>query len=240
VRRSSPPASPTWPGTTPCSSRPSAAPRRCCAEESSVPIYLIRSLDCFEGSWTVPARLALEEHALPPFFAPDAWRAQAATLRGGAFADAGVHAIYRLLHLAGSAPASVFAITRSVRADLPLEGEDSALALVEFVDGTIGELIVSYAFGPPTAGNDTLFSVQTREGFLGADESELTFRPGGWGTPARARLWEHVDRDAFWHATLVAELAHFLDCVARESTPIAGIDDAISALQVVRAAYESA
>jgi predicted dehydrogenase len=204
------------------------------------PLYLIRSMDCFEGSWTVPARLALDEYDLPAFFAPGAWRTQRDLLRGGALTDGGVHAIYRLLHLAGSPPAAVWASTRRVRDDLPLEGEDSALVLIEFVDGVLGEVIVSYAFGPPTTGSDTLFVALGREGQLGGDEVELTFRPGGWDTPARRRLSDLEGREAIWHATLVSELAHFLDCITLGHEPVAGLREAMTALAVVKAAYRSA
>jgi predicted dehydrogenase len=203
------------------------------------PVHLIRSLDCFEGSWSTPERLAIHDPELPAFFAPGAWRTRLPLLRGGALADGGVHAVYRLLHLAAGTPRAVIALTRSVRPDLPMEGEDSAVVLVDFSDGTIGEVIVSYAFGPPTTGGDTLFAVTAREGLLVGDESAIAFRPAGWGQPARQQLWEHTGRDAFWHATLVAELRHFLDSVASGRPPIAGAAEAIASLAVISAAYES-
>ena len=66
-------------------------------------------------------------------------------------------------------------MTAQFHPDLTWEGEDTAALLLRFEGGTIGELIISYAFDAPTTGDERLFTVVGRDGTLSGDEAQLLF-----------------------------------------------------------------
>jgi predicted dehydrogenase len=70
-------------------------------------------------------------------------------------------------------------------------------------------------------------------------QSSLFLRHAGWSDPSSARL-SGAEGDAAEHASIAAEIDHFVNCVVTRRPPIAGFEQARLALAVVRAAYESA
>src|SRR5690606_29844762 len=90
------------------------------------------------------------------------WRGSLATAGGGELIDTGYHPTYLLLHLATSEPVEVAAMTSRYR--LEMEGEDSAQVLVRFADGSVGNIVTSWAYVPPAV--TERFSVVAEKGSL--------------------------------------------------------------------------
>lgn len=198
------------------------------------PLTLLRSWECDQdfasrrfGLTTGPSPRPGEE-----------WRSSRRLLGGGALIDGGFHAVYRLLYLAQQPVAAVNAMMGRFHPDLGRETEDTAILLVRFADGALGEVIVSYAFDPPTLGPDTLFAAIGRDGLLSGNEAELHLRLGSWTTASSQRLSDLRGNSA-WAETFRLEVAHFLDVLEGLDRPIQTIADSRSALALIRAAYQS-
>lgn len=200
-------------------------------------VYLLRTWECYTDA--PAANWGLRELESPPELVGDSWRASPSQLQGGALIDGGFHAVYRLLHLAVGKPQAVVALMGQFHPGLDWDAEDTAAILVQFDDGAIGEVTISYAFDSPSLGQDTLFTVLGREGLLGGNQQSLFLRHAGWSEPSTARL-STAEGEAAAQASISAEISHFLDCVVSRGAPISGFAEARLALAVVRAAYESA
>jgi predicted dehydrogenase len=200
-------------------------------------IYWMRSLECYTD--LPPTRLGARQMAVPEALKGPAWRASKTLLKGGALIDGGFHAVYRLLYLSGSKPVAVSAMLSLYHPGLDWETEDTAILLVQFDDGMIGEVIISYAFNAPTLGEDRLFTIAGREGILAGNEHSLYLQIAGWQQTTVQAL-SSIQGDAAGTASIAAEIAHFVDCLEGRTEPIQTFSDARLALQVVRAAYQSA
>ena len=64
-------------------------------------------------------------------------------------------------------------------------------------------------------------------------QSSLFVPHAGWSDPASALL-SGTEREAVAHASIAAEIYHFVHCVLIRRRPIAGLEDARLALAVVR------
>ena len=200
------------------------------------PLFHLRSWDC--DSDLGPARFGASR--TPPEQRPgEDWRGSPSTLGGGALIDGGFHAIYRLLYLAPYGVTEVSAMIGQFHPDLGWESEDTAALLLRFEDGSLGEVVISYAFDAPTTGTDRLFTAVGREGVLSGNESDLQLRLGKWSTPSVQNL-SKLQGESAWYETFRLEINHFLDVIEGRAAPIQTYLDARRALGVVRAAYESA
>ncbi|CAM3823805.1 Gfo/Idh/MocA family protein [Isoptericola cucumis] len=156
------------------------------------------------------------------------WRAKAATSGGGEFIDTGYHPTYLLMHLAGGRPVKAFAMMSTHRLTF-MEGEDSAQVLVRFDNGSVGQLVTSWAYDA-APGTDR-FSVVGEKGSLSSD-----------GTTLRVKL-RGQDEQVFEHEavnTFAAEIVDFVDCLETGRRPLNTEAEGISVLGIILAAYESA
>jgi predicted dehydrogenase len=96
-------------------------------------VFLVRTCDC--GRRTKP----LSEWG---------WRAASKTMGGGCLIDTGYHPSYLLLNLADQEPVGVSAVSGCYHITT-LEGEDSALVIVRFANGAMGEVLTSWAWDWP-------------------------------------------------------------------------------------------
>ncbi|ACU84073.1 predicted dehydrogenase [Brachybacterium faecium DSM 4810] len=155
------------------------------------------------------------------------WRAHTATSGGGEYIDTGYHPTYLLMHLSGGVPVSAFAMMSTHRLKF-MEGEDSAQVLVRFDNGSVGQLVTSWAY-EAAPGTDR-FSVVGEKGSLSSDGATLRVRLRG----EEERVVEHPQIDTF-----AAEIADFVECLETGRRPLNTETEGIAVLGIILAAYES-
>ena len=158
------------------------------------------------------------------------WRGLRATSGGGELIESGYHPTYLLLHLVASEPIDVAAMLARHRLQF-LEGEDSALVLVGFADGSLGTIMTSWAYDPPTAEK---FSVVGETGSLWSDGRTLRHRPHGGRTRIVARYPPPKPH------TVALAVVDFIACLREGRRPIDTEVEGIRVLKVILAAYASA
>ncbi len=159
------------------------------------------------------------------------WRARRATSGGGELLDTGYHPTYLMLNLIDSEPVRVAAMLSRHRLTF-LEGEDSAHVLVEFADGTVGEIWTSWAYEPP--GTAERFSVVGEAGSLWSDGNALFYKPRG----ADPEVVREPDPDKA--DTYALEVVDFLECLREGRRPLNTEVEGVNVLKVILGAYASA
>jgi predicted dehydrogenase len=178
-------------------------------------VYAARTTDMF--------RMKLDADTL-------GWRARRATAGGGELIDTGYHPTYLLLHLIDSTPARVTAILGRHRLKF-MEGEDSAQVLVEFVDGSIGNIWTSWAYDPP--GCAERFSVVGDAGSLWSDGRALFLKP-------RDGEQVVVEQAGPPQDTYALEVVDFIARLREHRRPLNTEVEGVNVLKVILGAYASA
>ena len=132
-------------------------------------IFFARTCDCFR-------------HTKP--LSEWGWRAASKTMGGCCLIDTGYHPSYLLLNLVGQEPVEVSAVAGRYYIST-LEGEDSALVIVRFADGAMGEVLTSWAWDWPDG--SWQFQLIGEKGQLFGRGRKLLFKPNGW-QPATLEL----------------------------------------------------
>ena len=158
------------------------------------------------------------------------WRARRATSGGGELIDTGYHPTYLLLHLIDSVPVKVVAFLSRHRHAI-LEGEDSANVLVEFADGTVGTIVTSWAYEPPSC--TERFSVVGEAGSLWSDGRALYHKPRGGEQVVVQGPGDETD-------TYAAEVVDFIACLTEGRRPLNTEVEGVNVLKVILGAYASA
>jgi predicted dehydrogenase len=158
------------------------------------------------------------------------WRASRETMGGGVLIDKGYHPTYILLYLAGAEPVEVTAMSNTYVAQM--DGEDTALVLVKFANGAIGQIFTGEGFVFPA--NDAKFHVVGERGEVYGNRQEVFAKPRGFAEPS-ARAFP-VDPT---NSVFDMEIAHFADSIATGRPPIQGVRDGRRVLEVIQAAYRS-
>ena len=158
------------------------------------------------------------------------WRANRETMGGGMLIDKGYHPTYILLYLSGSEPVAVTAMANTYVADM--EGEDTALVLVKFANGAIGQIFTGEGFAFPA--NDAKFHLIGERGELYGGRWDVYSKPRGFAEPARTVFSPEATPTPFDQ-----EILHFCDSVATGRRPIQDHHDGRRVLAVIRAAYRS-
>jgi len=175
-------------------------------------VFMARTCDCFR-------------HTKP--LSEWGWRAASKTMGGGCLIDTGYHPSYLLLNLVGQEPVEVSAVAGRYHIST-LEGEDSALVVVRFADGAMGEVLTSWAWDWPDG--SWQFQIIGEKGQLFGRGRKLLFKPIGW-QPATLEL---PDRNNF-----AAEIEHFADCLAAGKQPVNTNVHGTQVLKLILGAYES-
>jgi predicted dehydrogenase len=189
--------------------------------------YLYRSIEAGQNRLFRAGRPPVEVGAGESAFA---WRIDPARSGGGELLDTGWHAVYRLLALSGERPTEVTALTGRYFVDeLPAGVEDTALVLVRFASGALGEITTSWACGPVGGWQ---FEVNGERGGLAGSATRLLHQLHGWPQAAE-RPNERAD-------TYALEVGAFLDLMRDGAPNPAPYEQAARALQLILAAYRAA
>ncbi|REF37932.1 Gfo/Idh/MocA family protein [Thermasporomyces composti] len=154
------------------------------------------------------------------------WRGSLETAGGGELIDTGYHPTYLLLHLATAEPVEVVAMTSRHR--LTMEGEDSAQVLVRFADGSVGNIVTSWAYIPSS--NTEKFSVVGEHGTLWSDGRTLYHRT----IDGQLTTVEFPEVN-----TIKAEVADFISCITEGRRPLNTEVEGVHVLKVILGAYAS-
>jgi predicted dehydrogenase len=184
--------------------------------------YLLRSIETFQSrTWD---RFAKGQDTQRDW----GWRSDIKQTGGGELIDTGYHGTYRLLSLAGSRPVEVTAIL-SKFFQKGLATEDTAMVIVRFESGAVGEILTSWALD--VVGNKH-FEVQGELGALSGGPTSLEHQLYGWSDSA-TKHFEPVH-------SFTLEIGHFIDVVRAGAPNPSDIDETARTLQVIKAAYLSA
>jgi predicted dehydrogenase len=110
---------------------------------------------------------------------------------------------------------------------LPMEAEDSAQVLVRFADGSVGNIVTSWAYKPATI--TERFSLVAEKGSMWSDGKSLSYKIDEQTTTLDFPTVE----------TFAAEVADFAACVAEKRRPINTEVEGINVLKVILGAYKS-
>jgi predicted dehydrogenase len=200
------------------------------------PVRVVQSWDC--ASDVSSSRLGAEPPPQARLAPADNWRSQPRLAGGGALIDGGFHAVYRLLYLIPTKAVEVTALFGRFHEDLGWASDDTASVAVRFDGGEIGLITISYSMDILHTGQDRLFAIGARDGTLAGDGTTLLYRPIGWDVPAQLRL-SSLPSKAAWERTFVDQASHFVGVIRCREPQRQTTADALAALRVVTAAYES-
>ena len=165
---------------------------------------------------------------------------------GGVTMDMGCHAIEFFRWMLGRPPVkSVYAhMSTQVYADKTL-GDDNAILLLEFADGTTAVAEESWT---KLGGMDDRAEVHGSKGVAYADllhgSAIRAYSSGGYGYAVEKSGstvgWSFPMHEEAWNYGFHAEMAHFVDCVQNDRKPLVTGEDGRAVLEIIFAAYESA
>ena len=176
----------------------------------------------------------------PEYYGSSRWRGTLALDGGGALINQGVHTIDLLLWLLGEV---VRVQARTATALHNIEGEDTAVAILEFASGAIGVLQATTAAYPGYARRVELTG---SEGTLILDNdhivaTDLRSKPASERSDISPSPSEStsspVVSDFRWHQ---AVLEDFIGAVKQNKTPVCDGHDGRRSLSVIEAIYRSA
>jgi UDP-N-acetylglucosamine 3-dehydrogenase len=159
------------------------------------------------------------------------WRSDPEKIGGGVMLSTGIHSMSLVRGLVGEVK-SVFAITGAqTRKEIPVE--NTMQMLFKFENGAVGQGSFSWATRWLADVMDT--TIFGTEGVLGVDiaKNELWFE----GRNER-KLW--VENPGHPHMGQWNLIAHLVDCVDNNTTPLTNGIEETESLKVVLAAYQSA
>ena len=165
---------------------------------------------------------------------------------GGVTMDMGCHAIEFFRWMLGRSPVkSVYAhMTTLVHGD-KTRGEDNAILLLEFADGTMALAEESWT---KLGGMDDRAEVHGSKGVAYADllrgNAIEAYSSIGYGYAVEKSGptvgWSFPLYEEAWNYGFHGEMAHFVDCVQNDRKPVVTGEDGRAVLEVIFAAYESA
>lgn len=188
-----------------------------------------------------------------PFHSDWFWDAKLAG--GGVVIDVGIHGLYLVEWLMGAKVVEVSARAGTFKwKDLCKNGaEDTAMASLLFDNGTIGEVVFSWAI---SGGMDTRAEIFGTKGNLYLDSARtaggmLLYSQDGYGEDASVEAskrphvaskkgWCFPDVDVWNLHGHAQELRYFLKCKIDNQESITTLEDGKRALELVEAIYKSA
>ncbi len=165
---------------------------------------------------------------------------------GGVLMDMGCHAIEFFRWMLNRPPVkSVYAQLNTSVHQGKTRGEDNALLILEFANGTIALAEESWT---KLGGMDDRAEVHGSKGVAYADllhgNALEAYSSAGYGYAVEkagsTAGWSFPIYEEAWNYGFHAEMAHFVDCVQHNRPPLVSGADGRAVLEVLFAAYESA
>jgi UDP-N-acetyl-2-amino-2-deoxyglucuronate dehydrogenase len=164
------------------------------------------------------------------YYSSSRWRGTWALDGGGALMNQGIHTVDLMLYLLGSV-ASVSGLT-STRFHT-IEAEDTATALLEFVDGAHGTIDVTTAAFP---GSPRRLRITGSQGSL-VLEGDRLLEPDEEAGPPPENAASPVVSDVSHHQRIIED---FLDAIRSRRAPVCDGADGRRSVELVEAIYRSA
>ena len=165
---------------------------------------------------------------------------------GGVMMDMGCHAIqfFRWLNPRASIVSVYAQMQTSVHQDKTI-GDDNSVLILEFSNGVTAIAEESWI---KKGGMDDKAEIHGSEGVAYADvlqgNSILTYSEKGIGyaveKAGNTKGWSFTMYEELWNYGFPQEMAHFVDCVKNNRTPLVTGEDGKAVLEVLFAAYASA
>lgn len=165
---------------------------------------------------------------------------------GGVMMDMGCHAIqfFRWLNPKASIVSVYAQMQTSVHKDKTI-GDDNSVLILEFSNGVTAIAEESWI---KKGGMDDKAEIHGSEGVAYADvlqgNSILTYSEKGIGYAVEkagdTKGWSFTMYEELWNYGFPQEMAHFVDCVKNDRTPLVTGEDGRAVLEVLFAAYASA
>jgi predicted dehydrogenase len=174
------------------------------------------------------------------------WFWDVAKSGGGVLMDMGCHAFEFFRWVLGKPkPVSVYAHMDTYVHRDKTQGEDNAVAIVEFEGGAVGLAEESWA---RRGGMDDRAEIYGSEGVTYADllhgNALETYSTVGYGyameKAPETKGWSFTVFEEAWNYGFPQELEHFVSCVKNGTEPSETGEDGRAVLEIVMAAYESA
>jgi UDP-N-acetylglucosamine 3-dehydrogenase len=173
---------------------------------------------------------------------PTLWKGTVDRAGGGSLMDQGIHKIAMLRWFCGEVK-SVYCWTSQQFIKLPSKAEDTAMMLLKFEKGALGDLFLSFA---PAAYFNNSFELYGTQGTILEDHS--------WTDPVRifstkpgkdSNKWivpkvEHLPFPGYYRISFRREVEHFVDCILQNRKPEPSGEDGRAAVEVALLGYESA
>ncbi|MBX3421313.1 MAG: Gfo/Idh/MocA family oxidoreductase [Pirellulaceae bacterium] len=165
---------------------------------------------------------------------------------GGVTMDMGCHAIAFFRWMLNNSPiSSVYAQMSTQVHGSKTRGDDNALIIVEFANGTLGLAEESWT---KLGGMDDRAEVHGSDGVAYADllhgNAIETFSRAGYDYAVEkagsTAGWSFTIYEEAWNYGFPQEISHFVDCVLNDKIPLVTGQDGRAVLEVLFAAYESA
>jgi myo-inositol 2-dehydrogenase / D-chiro-inositol 1-dehydrogenase len=165
---------------------------------------------------------------------------------GGVTMDMGCHAIEFFRWMLGHPPVkSVYAHMATLVHGDKTRGEDNAILLLEFADGTMALAEESWT---KLGGMDDRAEVHGSKGVAYADllrgNAIEAYSSSGYGYAVEKSGptvgWSFPLYEEAWNYGFHGEMAHFVECVQYDRKPLLTGEDGRAVLEVIFAAYESA
>lgn len=168
---------------------------------------------------------------------PSGWFTKKELAGGGALADMGVHAIDTVRYLLGDPlPVSVYARISTHFGDYDVD--DTGILLITWDNGT-ESIIESGWWQPHMDGPEASTGLYGTKGYASLFPTFLKITKGTESfekiVPELPAREEHCDQIIY-----TRQIAHFIECVQNRSQPSPGIEEGLTVLRIVDAAYESA
>jgi myo-inositol 2-dehydrogenase / D-chiro-inositol 1-dehydrogenase len=160
--------------------------------------------------------------------------------------DMGCHAIEFFRWMLGRPPVkSVYAHLTTQVHNSKTRGDDNALIILEFANGVVGLAEESWT---KLGGMDDRAEVHGTGGVAYADllhgNAIETYSAAGYDYAVEkagsTKGWSFTIYEEAWNYGFHAEMAHFVDCVQNDKTPIVTGEDGRAVLEILFAVYESA
>jgi len=162
------------------------------------------------------------------------WRHDAAQTGGGVLVDSGMHKIDLLRWIAGEVT-SVQALS-GCYTHTAMEGEDTAVLMLRFASGAIGQVVSSWGIKRPIR-EESLMLAGTG-GTIWTENATLSLTSAIEESPGEIRQREkETFPEVSYPDSVKQAVGHFLDCIQGKTDPLTTAQDGREALRIAQAAY---